>query len=119
MLKREFGDICTRLGTVAERLVGVWRDYSPRLKALEGNSNGAGEGVMGVLGARGRMDKREVERQMGVQRELQLMMMRGMIPCQQQQQQQQVVAPPRYESVPVQSQIVDEKQTLRQTENSR
>lgn len=37
--ENEFLKLRDRLGLVAERLVGVWRDYGPRLKALENGEN--------------------------------------------------------------------------------
>jgi hypothetical protein len=83
----EYQEVGKRLGTVAERLVGVWRDYTPRLKALEASQRSTGCGGVreGV-----RVDLSEMQRQ----RVLQLQMM-NQAPVLRQNN-----APPRYEAMP-------------------
>lgn len=109
----EYQEVGKRLGTVAERLVGVWRDYTPRLKALDASQRGSGCG-----GERVRMDLSEMQRQ----RVLQLQMMNQVSVSRQSN------APPRYEAMPSSStqssrhfqnqtpvHAVDEKRVLNQT----
>ncbi|CZR51169.1 uncharacterized protein PAC_01044 [Phialocephala subalpina] len=87
----EYQGLRNRLGLIAERLVGVWRDYSPRLKALENGANPFA-------------DQTEVERQRNIQRAMQMQMQAAMM-NQQAQQQQAQNQPPRYEASMEQDQL--------------
>ncbi|KAF8862769.1 hypothetical protein BDZ45DRAFT_670911 [Acephala macrosclerotiorum] len=79
----EYQDLRNKLGFTAERLVGIWRDYAPRLKALENGQNPFA-------------DQTETERRRNFQRAMQMQMHAAII-NQQAQQQQAQNQPLRYE----------------------
>ncbi|KUJ22808.1 uncharacterized protein LY89DRAFT_311033 [Mollisia scopiformis] len=99
--EREFQNVRARLGLVAERLVGVWKDYTPRLKDLENAEQNPRVGNPFS-------DLVEVERQRSLQRALQLQMMN------QQAQALQQMQPPRYEASMEQGQALRAQKEVEQ-----